>query len=201
MSGKNEENLLADVERGEVWLRGSMADHPVPDGPSLEHMKLRVRIAVHERFVDFGEEPRLSRTAVNAIRRSVRRGLVRQTAKGNPAARSVRSWTGWALTGVAAAAMIAIVVTPTFWAPPAKAPIAQGSPPPVVEEVDLLSATAGTAYDQEIQAIESALEELEDVAGTSLFSSLGQQTSGGGAEDDEGGISQLWTRGSVGLQA
>jgi hypothetical protein len=201
MSRENEEKVIADIKCDELWLRELVANHPAPQEPSMEHLKLRVRIAVHERFVDFGQAPQISQTAVSAIRRSIRRRLVREMATGNPAARSMRSWYRWATAGLAAAAMIVILVTPEVRRRPASEATAPAPGPLVSDDADLLSETAGTAYDREILAIESALQELEDVAGASLFSSIGQQTSEGGAEDNGGGVGRRGNTGSAGFDA
>lgn len=81
----SDQDILADIERNEQWLRDHAGPHPRP--VSVEHLKLRVRIAADEEWLRPYSSPKPGEDCIRRVHQAVRRELVRVAADGTPASR------------------------------------------------------------------------------------------------------------------
>jgi hypothetical protein len=67
---RSDRDILADIERNEQWLREHAAAHPQP--LSVEHLKLRVRIAADEEWLRQYPSPKPAGECLRRVRQAVR---------------------------------------------------------------------------------------------------------------------------------
>ena len=163
MNAEDLKKLQAETERDEAWLTEAMERFPEPQPQSLESVKHRVRIAVHEAALDFGQPLPLSATTVERIKQSVRTELEPpadpeelHVVQDGKRWRTSRRW----LTGLAAAAVIVLCATPFYWwknsAP---------SPDTVTPLQDFVEVMVSASNDKtiiEMARLERDIDELDD---------------------------------------
>jgi hypothetical protein len=82
---RSDRDTLADIERDEQWLREHAGTHPRP--ASVEHLKLRVRIAADEEWLRQYPSPKPGQECIGRIRQAARDELARVGTDGTSASR------------------------------------------------------------------------------------------------------------------
>ena len=113
-----DKKILAEIETGEAWLDSTMLSFPEPCGELLENLKFRLRIEVQEKQLLKGETSTVSPETLADVKLAVRDELRRRepVIGGKPAKQWLYlGYRRGVLGALAAAAVLAICVTPVFW--------------------------------------------------------------------------------------
>ena len=162
MKDADQNNLTADIEREEAWLREVMEQYPTPRCRSLEHVKLRVRIAVQEGGLELGPAPVPSGGVLERLKRSVRSELAKPVQPDGEQVLRLPAWRVGRLAGVslAAAAGVVLLVSPMFWKGEGVSNgIAQVQP---WEDFVAVMSSGSAEQEVELLRIEDELDQLED---------------------------------------
>ena len=114
---EKDKKILAEIEMGEAWFSSTMQSFPEPYGELLENLKFRLRIEVQEKQLLTHDADTVSPETISNVKLAVRDELRQRTVvTKRPEKRLIYfGYRRGFLGGLAAAAVLAICVTPVFW--------------------------------------------------------------------------------------
>ena len=161
MNAPDNEVMLEAIERDEAWLRDAMGRFPTPAPRSLEHLKLRLRMAVDEQVLDMDSGAAPSAKLLAQVKDSIREEISRQAVPVETAGDRFRTLR-LTFAGLAAAAVLAFAVIPALidLQNSERTQVAQRVDP--IDDFVAVLASDPSDTETELLRLDSELEELEN---------------------------------------